>query len=298
MTASSNFTNVAHAVSGVVGGATAMVILYPLEIARTRLQIDDSKSRSTHKIILEILKKEGINGLYRGLGPMLTTIAVSSFVYFYTYNGLKLIVLREAKTDVLTDLVLAFAAACVNVMVTSPMWVVNTRMKLQGAKLTREDAAKQAKVQYKGMLDALYKISRNEGLKSLWSGTLPSLVLSTNPAVQFMVYGALKRYMQLLSNTAELSGATYFVMGAVAKMVATFVTYPIQIIQTRSRFTEGHKGLFTALVDLVNEYGLCGLYRGLGAKLSQTVLNSAIMFLLYEKILHFIFRVMGRTIEN
>ncbi|XP_074648292.1 peroxisomal membrane protein PMP34-like isoform X2 [Tubulanus polymorphus] len=265
MTASSNFTNVAHAVSGVVGGATAMVILYPLEIARTRLQIDDSKSRSTHKIILEILKKEGINGLYRGLGPMLTTIAVST---------------------------------CVNVMVTSPMWVVNTRMKLQGAKLTREDAAKQAKVQYKGMLDALYKISRNEGLKSLWSGTLPSLVLSTNPAVQFMVYGALKRYMQLLSNTAELSGATYFVMGAVAKMVATFVTYPIQIIQTRSRFTEGHKGLFTALVDLVNEYGLCGLYRGLGAKLSQTVLNSAIMFLLYEKILHFIFRVMGRTIEN
>jgi len=35
----------------------------------------------------------------------------------------------------------------------------------------------------------------------------------------------------------ELSATLYFVMGAMAKMVATFVTYPIQLVQSRLRVT-------------------------------------------------------------
>lgn len=44
--------------------------------------------------------------------------------------------------------------------------------------------------------DALYKIARDEGILGLWSGSMPSFVLSLNPAVQFMVYEALKRRLQ------------------------------------------------------------------------------------------------------
>ena len=33
----------------------------------------------------------------------------------------------------------------------------------------------------------------------------------------------------------ELSGLTYFIIGAISKMVATFVTYPIQVVQSKLR---------------------------------------------------------------
>ena len=33
----------------------------------------------------------------------------------------------------------------------------------------------------------------------------------------------------------ELSGFTYFLLGALAKMVATVITYPLQVIQSRLR---------------------------------------------------------------
>ena len=36
-------------------------------------------------------------------------------------------------------------------------------------------------------------------------------------------------------NLQDLSATLYFVMGALAKMAATFVTYPIQLVQSRLR---------------------------------------------------------------
>lgn len=46
-------------------------------------------------------------------------------------------------------------------------------------------------------------------------------------------------------------------------------------------------------VFLHRSEGFLGLYRGMEAKLVQTVLTAALMFLCYEKIAAFIFRIMG-----
>lgn len=43
------------------------------------------------------------------------------------------------------------------------------------------------------MVDAFSQIIANEGVGTLWNGTLPSLILVLNPAVQFMIYEAMKR---------------------------------------------------------------------------------------------------------
>lgn len=43
------------------------------------------------------------------------------------------------------------------------------------------------------LVDAFSQIIANEGVGTLWNGTLPSLILVLNPAVQFMFYEAMKR---------------------------------------------------------------------------------------------------------
>ena len=45
-------------------------------------------------------------------------------------------------------------------------------------------------------IDGLKRISHEEGLKSLWSGMGPSLFLAGNPAIQFAVYEAIKRFLK------------------------------------------------------------------------------------------------------
>jgi len=42
-------------------------------------------------------------------------------------------------------------------------------------------------------LDCLVHIAHSDGLLAWWNGLLPSLVLVSNPAVNFMIYEALKR---------------------------------------------------------------------------------------------------------
>lgn len=101
-------------------------------------------------------------------------------------------------------------------------------------------------------------------------------------------------------------------MGAFAKAVATVLTYPIQLAQSRLRAmkSQGHskqdpnkpsyqyKGTLDVLIKVLQNDGPLGLFRGMEAKLWQTVATAAFMFLTYEKIAHLIFSLMVRNEAN
>ena len=46
---------------------------------------------------------------------------------------------------------------------------------------------------YKGIVDATIRISKEEGIKTLYSGLLPSLLLTSHAAIQFVIYEKLKQ---------------------------------------------------------------------------------------------------------
>ncbi|CAL8285328.1 unnamed protein product [Boreogadus saida] len=297
-----SYESLVHAVSGAVGSVTAMTVFFPLDTARLRLQVDENrKARSTPAILSEIVKEEGLLAPYRGWFPVICSLCCSNFVYFYCFHGLKASWLRGQKSAPGTDLIFGIAAGIINVLVTTPLWVVNTRLKLQGANFRNEDIRPTS---YSGILDAFVQISSKEGVGALWNGTFPSLLLVLNPAIQFMIYESLKRQLSRGVHT-ELTSVEVFLIGAIAKAVATTATYPLQTIQSILRFGQLQEStdksqilsslmvIKRLLVNRVRKYGALGLFKGLEAKLLQTVLTAALMFLLYEKIASNTFKVMG-----
>ncbi|XP_068193255.1 peroxisomal membrane protein PMP34 [Antennarius striatus] len=302
-----SYETLVHAVSGAAGGVTAMTVFFPLDTARLRLQVDENrKARSTPVILKEIIKEEGLLALYRGWFPVICSLCCSNFVYFYCFHSLKASWLRGKQSSPSTDLIAGFAAGVVNVLVTTPLWVVNTRLKLQGSNFHSSDIRVTT---YNGIRDAFIQIIRNEGLGALWNGTLPSLLLVLNPAIQFMIYEGLKRQLRR-GIPRELSSIEVFIMGAVAKVIATITTYPLQIIQSvlrfgqvsdskeKSKLLSSLRTIKSLLVSRVRKYGMLGLFKGLETKLLQTVLTAALMFLLYEKIASCTFRVMGLSVQH
>ncbi|XP_076020736.1 peroxisomal membrane protein PMP34 isoform X2 [Genypterus blacodes] len=302
-----SYESLVHAVSGAVGSVTAMTVFFPLDTARLRLQVDEKrKARSTPAILAEIIREEGFRAPYRGWFPVICSLCCSNFVYFYCFHSLKASWLRSQQSKPSIDLIVGIAAGVVNVLVTTPLWVVNTRLKLQGSNFRNADIRPTS---YTGILDAFVQIIGDEGVGALWNGTLPSLILVLNPAIQFMIYEGLKRHLKTGVHK-ELSSLEVFIIGAVAKAVATTVTYPLQTIQSILRFGQHKESkdkswlltslrtIKTLLHNRVRKYGMLGLFKGLEAKLLQTVLTAALMFLLYEKISSSTFRVMGLNHKN
>lgn len=276
-----------HAVSGAAGGVIAMSVFYPLDTVRSRLQVENTdrhKALNTLQIIQKLIRQEGISTLYRGLVPVLQSLCISNFVYFYAFHSLKAL---NAKTqqNAIRDLVLASIAGITNVLATTPFWVVNTRIKMQGISgLPENDSSKH----YKNLLQGLAFVGKTEGIAGLWSGTIASLILVINPALQFMMYEMLKR--RFVKVYGEMSSLSSFFIGAAAKAFATVMTYPIQLVQTKQRHsTQSDKdaknaGTFQMILTILKAQGAKGLFRGLEAKILQTVLTAALMFAIYEKV--------------
>ncbi|KAL3788783.1 hypothetical protein ACHAWO_008593 [Cyclotella atomus] len=168
-------------------------------------------------------------------------------------------------------------------------------------------------------------IAKSEGVQQLWSGTWTSLLLVSNPIIQHFVYEQMRswslqeklRQIQRQGReiqSSSLSPAQAFVFGAVAKAVATFLTYPLQLaqvllrLQTRriqisvteesNQTTEQLDTIersYTGTIDCLRRQfasgGISALFTGMDAKLLQTVLTSAFTFLTYEQVLVLVGRI-------
>ncbi|XP_032674546.1 peroxisomal membrane protein PMP34 [Odontomachus brunneus] len=289
-----SYDTLVHAISGAAGSVVAMAAFYPLDTVRSRLQLEESRqSRNTLATIQELVAKEGPCTLYRGIVPVLQSLCASNFVYFYTFHGLKELRSRRNQTAG-SDLLLASIAGVINVLTTTPLWVVNTRLKMRGIDTTPE----RNNNEYDTLYDGLVHIWRYEGLQHLWAGTLPSLMLVVNPAIQFMTYESIKRKINASLGDASPPAWVFFTIGAIAKTIATSLTYPLQLVQTKLR--HGHKypnlspnaSTLQILFYILKKQGMRGLYKGMEAKLLQTVFTAALMFLAYEKIARFVFRIL------
>ncbi|KAJ9589827.1 hypothetical protein L9F63_027914 [Diploptera punctata] len=113
-----------------------------------------------------------------------------------------------------------------------------------------------------------------------------------------MTYEGLKRRIHAFYGEENLSGITYFFIGAVAKAVATILTYPLQLVQTKLRHGHNYEdlpqdaGTIQMTLYILKKYGIAGMYKGMESKLLQTILTAALMFAAYEKISNFVFKLL------
>jgi len=261
-----------------------------------------SSSNETDESIVEcLLRLQSKGELYRGVGPVVSTLATSNFVFFYAHQFMKAMLSTDQKRattnrQVSNSLLASSLAGIINVLLTNPLWVANIRI-VQGKAISRD---------YNGKPPTLWKelqaIAQIEGIRSLWKGTLTSLLLVSNPVIQFFFYGQLKQYILLrnrrvrrIRSLISLSPLEAFVIGAIAKAISTILTYPLQLTQVllRLQSNNGKEQLdhrpylntLDCLIRLSREQGSSGLFTGMKAKLLQTTLTAAFTFLSYEQIL-------------
>lgn len=289
--------NVAHALAGAGGGILSMVLTYPLITLSTRAQVESKRADTAFlKAVRNIVDREGLAGLYAGLDSALFGISVTNFVYYYWYEWTRAFFEAAAvkagraskKLTTVESMIAGAIAGSATVIITNPIWVVNTRMTTR--KHEAEDALPGAgKVKAPSTLATLMSLIKNEGPLALFSGVMPALVLVINPILQYTLFEQLKNYVE---KKRRVTPTIAFFLGALGKLFATSITYPYITVKSQAHVAkkdgEGKKeGMSAAIKRIVKDEGYAGLYKGIGPKVTQSVLTAAFLFafkdVLYEQ---------------
>ena len=257
---------------------------YPLITLSTRAQVEKKKANTgTLSAARRIVDREGITGLYAGLDSALFGITVTNFVYYYWYEFSRSFFQRSTgkkQLSTLESMAAGALAGSATVLLTNPIWVINTRMTARENEANDDlpTTEKQRKAAPPGTISTLLKIIREDGFMRLFAGVLPALVLVINPILQYTIFEQLK---QAVEKRRKVTPTDSFVLGALGKLAATSITYPYITVKSRAHVASSDsrkEGMTATLKRIYRDEGIGGLYGGIGPKVTQSVITAAFLF--------------------
>ncbi|NXS55461.1 S2539 protein, partial [Brachypteracias leptosomus] len=139
-----------------------------------------------------------------------------------------------------------------------------------------------APTHFTGTLDAFVKITRYEGIRSLWSGLPPTLVMAVPATViYFTTYDQLRDYLQ--ARTGSRGHHIPLLAGALARLGAVTMISPLELIRTKMQSRQlSYRELGVCIQSAVAQDGWLSLWRGWGPTVLRDVPFSALYWFNYE----------------
>ncbi|XP_072952376.1 uncharacterized protein [Typha angustifolia] len=279
--------------AGIFSGVT--VALYPISVIKTRMQVasGDAVQKNAFSAFRNILAVDGIRGLYRGFGTVITGAIPARIIFLTSLETIKAASLKMVNPFNLSEPVQAAVANGIAGMSASlcsqsvfvPIDVVSQKLMVQGYS---------GHAKYNGGLDVVRKILKAEGIRGLYRGFgLSVMTYSPSSAVWWASYGSSQRIIWRLlghSRDSEDVPSQWKIVGVqatggvIAGAVASCITTPIDTIKTRLQVMDNQKrqNAREVVKRLIAEDGWKGLYRGLGPRFFSMSAWGTTMIVAYE----------------
>lgn len=202
-------------VAGGVAGMSACTLAYPLDLVRTRLAAQTSRSyyHGIGHALRTIVQDEGARGLYRGLGPTLLQVAPSLAINYAAYETMRsawLATTDRSTPTVGMSLACGSAAGLVSSTATFPLDLVRRRLQLEGqggmngsstGVGSSSGGGPLARATFRSTLGA---VVQREGLRGLYAGILPEYYkVVPGVAIAFMTYELMKKTLGVQINATQ-----------------------------------------------------------------------------------------------
>jgi solute carrier family 25 (mitochondrial citrate transporter), member 1 len=243
-------------VSGSAGGLMEAIVCQPLDVVKTRLQLERAggKYHGMRDCFRSIYQMEGWRALYRGLTPFSFHLVTKYALRFGTYSAIH----SRSPNALVAG---AVAGAVEAVVVVTPCEVVKTRLQQRNSV-------------YRNTLECLRGVVLNEGPTALLRGVTPTIVRqASNQASNFFVVDWFNRrvwhkrdarHMLPLWQTA--------VSGIIAGAVGPTLNHPFDVVKSRMMAQNSvyvSNGVSGTLRRIVAEEGIGALYRGFCPRLAR-----------------------------
>ncbi|XP_075216750.1 congested-like trachea protein [Lycorma delicatula] len=275
-------------ISGGFGGICTVVSGHPLDTIKVRLQTmprpEPGKPplyTGTYDCARKTIAKEGVRGLYKGMGAPIAGVAPIFAISFFGF-GVGKRIFQSADNDVLTPLQLFYAGAFSGIFTTSIM-APGERIKV----ILQVQQGGGSEIKYKGPVDVVKKLYREGGLRSIYKGTCATLLRDVPASgMYFMTY----EWLQKALTKSEPSEGGYklfttILAGGMAGIANWLVGMPADVLKSRLQSApEGTypNGLRDVFYKLRKEEGLGALYRGIVPVMLRAFPANAACFIGFE----------------
>lgn len=189
-------------------------------------------------------------------------------------------------------------ASCVAEFGTFPIDTTKTRLQIQGQKLDKNHAH----LKYRGMVDCMLKIAKQEGFLSLYSGIWPAVLRqATYGTIKFGTYYTLKNVF-INYNDGKESVTLNVVCGVVAGAVSSAIANPTDVLKVRMQVagtnSNANVGLIDCFRDVYTQEGISGLWRGVNPTAQRAAVIAAIELPVYDFCKNHLLNLLGDKAIN
>ncbi|KAJ4970317.1 hypothetical protein NE237_003416 [Protea cynaroides] len=281
------------AVAGSMGGIVEACCLQPIDVIKTRLQLDRSGAyKGIFHCGATIVRTEGVRALWKGLTPFATHLTLK-YALRMGSNALLQAAFKDSHTGNISihgRLLSGLGAGVIEALaIVTPFEVVKIRLQQQKG-LSPE------LLKYKGPVHCARMIIREEGLFGLWAGAAPTVM--RNGMNQAAMFTSKNAFDVILWRKHEGDGKVLqpwqsMVSGFMAGTVGPICTGPFDVVKTRlmaqSRSGDGvkYKGMFHAIRTIAAEEGVLALWKGLLPRLMRIPPGQAIVWAVADQVTGF-----------
>jgi len=274
----------------------------PLDVVKTRLQAQTHSDSSTvvsastaNKLkvrylgtvdaFVKIGSREGVKGLWRGLGPALVMTVPSTTIYFSLYEFLKAKIEDYAGTGYLTPLLAGSIGRAFAVGATSPIDLFRVNRQSHSREI--------------GSVQLFRDIVNSGRWSTFWVGVRPTLWRDVPfSGIYWMIYEFLRSEI-VRSRQVRSNFVTSLSAGAIAGSIAGILTLPFDVLKTRVQMnvdkvangklaaSQLPTSTFGAMADIAAKEGVRALFQGLLPRVFKVAPACAIMISSYELVKEF-----------
>ena len=271
-------------------GACVVAVGHPFDLVKVRMQTS-SMQASVFGVLRTTFANEGVRGLYRGVSAPLTAVTPVFALSFWGYDMGKRVV-RRADTSSRSDgggydftipqLVVAGGLSAIpTTFAMSPSERIKCLLQVQAG-----DVEKGLKPKCNGMMDCATKVYQEGGIRSLYRGTLLTLLRDVPGSMAwFGTYEVVKKELMRMQGidpaTGTLSPLAVLAAGGFAGMACWSIAIPPDVL--KSRYQTAPEGRYGGLLDvyrhLIKEEGFGALFKGMRPAMIRAFPANAACFL-------------------
>ncbi|XP_068427803.1 mitochondrial coenzyme A transporter SLC25A42 [Clinocottus analis] len=250
--------------SGALAGALAKTAVAPLDRTKIIFQVSSARfsAKEAYRLIYRTYLQNGFLSLWRGNSATMVRVIPYAAIQFCAHEQYKGLLggYYGFQGNVLPPLPRLLAGSLAGITastVTYPLDMVRARMAVT------------PKEMYSNILHVFVRISREEGLKTLFRGFTPT-ILGVIPyaGLSFFTYETLKKVHAEHSGRSQPYSYERMAFGACAGILGQSASYPLDVVRRRMQ-TAGVTGhtystILGTMKEIVAEEGFIrGLYKGL-----------------------------------